>query len=533
VLASCRPAPVLAALVLARLGVVAWLGLGTPHNGWIWYSGGDATEYWTSQYGIAHGWLPPSYIGYGLSVFYAWVPLVGGDSLLTALPAVALFNVLVLGSLSVVLVWALADRLFGRLYAWSATLLWVVSPWLLLRAFTPSFRPRLEQWFLAPHVAGLTDMADFPSTVLVLAAAWATLRACDTGDVFHGVEAGAVAGVLVALKPANGFFAASAAVLLVCARRPRVAAGCAAGIVPALVALAIWKQRGLGHVPLLSLGGHREAAGAVLALSTSKYLSWNGAHWHTEMGELREVAWSVRLLQFLIVAGIVGALRRQWAKGLFLGVWFLLYAVVKGSSSQADVTATSYFRLTEPGLVALVFLLPAIAFLWPSAGRTQEWRRAPEHVARLLRPALAWVVVVALVPLAVVSLTAVPAAARSVRVASSDTNAPILPSLTPSVARRGAAVRLSWRAPARDAGTHVSYDLFRAPAGTDCEQATAGAAECFLVAPRLAATPDRAYVDHPGRGRFVYWVAAAADYLRTPDTLDVMAFGRPVDVRIP
>src|SRR4051794_17802753 len=146
-----RPAPLLAALTLAQLAVVAWLAFGTPHNGWVWYSGGDATEYWTEQWAVAHGWIPTAILGWGLPILYAWVPLVAGSTLLVGLPVIVLFHVLVLMPLALVLVWALADRLYGRVYAWSATALWAVAPVLLSHAFVARFQPRFEESLLAPH----------------------------------------------------------------------------------------------------------------------------------------------------------------------------------------------------------------------------------------------------------------------------------------------------------------------------------------------------------------------------------------------
>jgi hypothetical protein len=32
-----------------QLAITAWFALETPHNGFVWYSGGDATEYWTGE----------------------------------------------------------------------------------------------------------------------------------------------------------------------------------------------------------------------------------------------------------------------------------------------------------------------------------------------------------------------------------------------------------------------------------------------------------------------------------------------------
>ena len=65
-----------------QLAITAWFALETPHNGFIWYSGGDATEYWTGQWAVGHLRLTQSVIGWGLPVFYAWVPLVTGTTLL-------------------------------------------------------------------------------------------------------------------------------------------------------------------------------------------------------------------------------------------------------------------------------------------------------------------------------------------------------------------------------------------------------------------------------------------------------------------
>ena len=59
-----------------QLAIAAWFAFETPHNGFVWYSGGDATEYWTSQWAVAHLRLTQTFVGWGLPVFYAWVPLV-------------------------------------------------------------------------------------------------------------------------------------------------------------------------------------------------------------------------------------------------------------------------------------------------------------------------------------------------------------------------------------------------------------------------------------------------------------------------
>ena len=60
-------------LVALQVGQAFWFAFNTPHNGWIWYSGGDATSYWTEQWAIGHLQIPQAVVGYGLPVYYAWI----------------------------------------------------------------------------------------------------------------------------------------------------------------------------------------------------------------------------------------------------------------------------------------------------------------------------------------------------------------------------------------------------------------------------------------------------------------------------
>ena len=172
-----RPVPLLLTLAAVELATVAWLAFDTPHNGWVWHSGGDATEYWTAQWSVAHGFVPQAVISYGLPVFYGWVPLVTGTTLLHGLPVIVPLQALVLVPLVLVLVWAVADQLYGRVYAAVAAAIWAFGPLLMMLAVADRYRPSFEQYFLAPHWAGLTNMADLPSVAAVLATMWAALRA--------------------------------------------------------------------------------------------------------------------------------------------------------------------------------------------------------------------------------------------------------------------------------------------------------------------------------------------------------------------
>jgi hypothetical protein len=527
--ATARTAPMLIVLCGIALATAAWLALATPHNGWVWYSGGDATEYWTGEWSIAHGLIPQAIVSYGLPVLYGWVPLVAGTTLLHGLPVIVLVQAIVFVPLSVVLVWAVGNRLFGRSYAFVAATIWALGPLLLLWGSGAHYRVELEQYFLAPHWAGLTNMADLPSVVAVLACAWASLRAADTGRAGDGALAGLLAGAMIAVKPANGYFVPAVAVLFVAGWRPRVAAAWAAGIVPALITLGLWKAEGLGNLPLFALGaGHREAAAApVVAFRTGTYLQFDHQHLSQELRELQEVFWSVRLLEFLIVAGAIGALRRLPAKGAFLIVWYAGFCLVKGSSDLAGISNTTYFRLVEPGLPAFVLLTAAIMYLVPGVGRRVAWVRQPERWAFDWRPLLATLAVAGIVPLVVVAAAHPATGTSTARDNATATAAPIEASWRPVVVRRANGVVVRWPRPDVPTSTAITYLVFRTQTGNGCELPDAGAVECFLEMDTAGSTRQPEFVDHPGAGAWTYRVAVTADYVETPDSEDLMLLSGP------
>ena len=522
-----RPVVLLAGLALVELAIVAWLAFRTPHNGWVWYSGGDATEYWTAEWSIAHGLIPQAIISFGLPVLYGWVPLVTGTTLLHGLPVIVVLQALLLVPLVLVLVWAVADRLYGRGYAAVAATVWAIGPVLLLWGFTASFRPQFEQNFLAPHWAGLTNMADLPSVAAVLACAWATLRAADSGRFDHGIVAGVLGGVMIGLKPANGFFVPAVAVLLVAAWRPRVAAGWAAGVVPALLTLALWKAQGLGHLPITSSYASRREAAGPLAFTTSRYIPFDRHNLGQELRDLKEVFWSVRLLEFLAIAGALGAIRRVPAKGAFLVVWFAAFCLVKGSSTLASVPSTSYFRFVEPGIPAFVLLATSIGFLWPVRGRRVPWRPRPESWSFKLSPGLGVAAAIALLPLVVVAVARPAGSMRTARNNVNATEAPISNGLSLTATSTPGRVRLSWKAPSVPGSTRVRYLILRSALGDGCDRPPQGAVECFLAATPIGSSAVPAFVDRPRPGRHVYRIAVVTDYRDAPTATDLMLVSGP------
>jgi hypothetical protein len=355
-------------------------------------------------------------------------------------------------------------------------------------------------------------MADFPSLVVVLATAWATVRAVQNGRFGSALGAGVLGGILIGIKPANGFFLPAVLVLVVAWRRPRIALGWAAGVVPAVLTLVIWKARGLGTIPILSsYAPVREASGVAFAFPTNRYISLDWHHLSVEWSELGEVFWDMRLLQFLIIAGIAGALRRNLRFGLFLSVWFLAFCVVKGMSNQADISTTSYFRLTLPGLAAFVLLVPAIGFLWPGTRSVNAVASPESWTVRFKSPLSVGLALAALIPLVVVLLAHPASAIRFARLSPADTEAPISPTLAPRVTTGGGTVRLSWSPTSRAGNTKVSYIIIRTTGDDGCALPASGARECLLTAPVLVSTPDTTATDRPGHGRFWYRVAAVAD----------------------
>src|SRR2546430_7829407 len=54
---------VLAAFVLAEWLALLALALTVRHNGWLYYAGGDQLWHYSGAYPLAHGHLPPAYVG--------------------------------------------------------------------------------------------------------------------------------------------------------------------------------------------------------------------------------------------------------------------------------------------------------------------------------------------------------------------------------------------------------------------------------------------------------------------------------------
>src|SRR5256714_1052818 len=187
----------------------------------------------------------------------------------------------------------------------------VVLQWLALvgsiRLWDHRYHAKFVEQFL-PQAFGMTGLGDFPSMVCVLVAAYFCVRALDTHDLLDAALAGLAAGFAIGIKPANALFLAGPFLAFAAARRVRQSGAFWLALLPPLVALALWKYKGLGHLPFLTPAPKALAAGAgavegvsaslPLGLVVSRYVHFDWYRMHQNYLELREFFRSTRLLQW-------------------------------------------------------------------------------------------------------------------------------------------------------------------------------------------------------------------------------------------
>ena len=304
---------VLGVLALVQWGAVAAVALTVPHDGWLFYRVGEAR---------------PS------------------GPVTAALPAIVLLQVLLLQPLTLVLVHRVGRCLSGRVFAVWASVLWVAIPYLGLFYANHGFRHAYSADFL-PRALGLTADPAFPAMVSFLAAAFLCLRSLETAagrDVIAGCVA-ATAGV--AFVPRAAEFVAAPLVALAVARRWRLLRVAALTLAPLLAfvglagTLGLLAGPGFGHVSVSSLGH-------VLA-------------------SLGERFWSARLLEWLAVAGAVGALRGSLTVGALIAVWFVALALTSGNDHTGTAQLIAFLRAMVPALPAFALLVAALPLLFPRA----------------------------------------------------------------------------------------------------------------------------------------------------------------------
>ncbi len=536
------PVPrVLAAFVLVQWLAVLATALVVRHAGWIYYQGGDQLWYYTLGWLLGHGQLTQTPVGYGWPAVLAPIARVAGPNLVSAFPIIVLLNVLVLLPVALVSVYGIAARIGGRLFGYWALVLWVALPFIGILYTNPGYHQRYTELTL-PQSFGLTAMSDFPTMVATLVSVYFLVKALfsDHPQLLDGAAAGIAAGAAIALKPATSLFLVGPLLAFAYSRRFAIAGAMLAGIAPAVVTLAVWKLRGLGHVPLLSSGAPRHvadlAAAAPLAgLNFGKY--WHLLNWGRFLNNLdllREHFWSNRLIEWLVLAGLIALGRRSLTAALLVGGWFFTFAIVKGSYGSASIEDASLFRIMMPAYPAFVLLIASLPLLLPHAPeKLRAWRPAfaePRPRTRWSLVALA-VLVSAVLPLGAFATANTRGALDPAIVGTTTMPIPVNIDLGLSGSVRGHRVTLTWNA-GRPLGGPVFYRIWRGRTdGFSCPPAT-GARSCNLVLPEIGTSHAGRFVDHAPKGMWVYRVAVAANWLNDANYGDAYLVSRPLRITV-
>ena len=366
--------------------------------------------------------------------------------------------------------------------------------------------------------------------------------------------AGLVVGFAFAVKPSNVIFFAAPAVAFVVARRWRQLVAFGATLLPGVLLIALWKQRGLGTQPLFAEGGGAGTLAALgiplpLAGGIGRYVNIDWHHLQQNKDELREFFWAIRPLQWLGIAGVLALLRRGWARAALVSVWFYAFLVVKGTSDQARVEDASFFRLLMPSFPAFVVLLAAVPLLAPKLGAVIAARfpAGRANPRRLDRPIVAVAVLTVLVPLILLATVRTQDTQRTVKNDAQHTLVPVSDAFRLTGRSANGTTSLEWRAPyAGSVGTF--YVVMRSPRkfpdptnpdkrkvkeGVSCRERVGGASkDCHLFMQRIATTRVPHWVDRPPKGDWTYRIGLAANWLDDPTRGDVLLVSPPVSLSL-
>jgi hypothetical protein len=520
-----RPRILLAGLVAAQWLAILAFALTVRHNGWIFYQGGDQIWYATTAWELGHGDMPATRVGYGWPLLLAPIALLFGPDFVPMLPAVILLDVLVLGPLALLFVYGIANRLAGRLFALWASVLWVVAPYLTIELWREDYHERFVDQFL-PQALGLGGLADFPSMVLLLGSAYFAVRALQEPGWHDAAIAGLLAGMAVGTKPANALFLVGPVVAFALAKRARAMVLFLVPLLPTLVSVALWKQRGLGDLPLFAFEETRVAASSTLmAINVDRYLDLDFDVLRQTHAELREWFWSERLLEWLPIAGTVAVARRSLPIAALLGSWFLVFLVLKGTAEQTTVSSGSFFRLLMPAYPAYFLLAVSLPLLVPGLAR-RMWERFPRvpdpRFGR--RTVVGIAIAFAALPLAVTAF-AQPSLGPEETVLVDGILVPV-EGFELAVRADGDARELSWDVPA--GGPAVFYRVFRSTNdGADVSCEGDGTPECELEMVTLGTTRDGRWRDPRPPADATYRVGRGANWKDDPAAGDVYLISPP------
>ena len=530
-------APAIAIQWLTTLG----LALTVRHNGWIYYQGGDQLWYYVSGFTLSHGQIPTALVSHGWPAILAPIAHLAGPSLVPALPAIVLLDVLVLAPVALLCMYGIGKELGGRIFGYWIVVLWLAVPFIGIK-YTDHLYHQIYTEVTLPQGFGLTAMADFPSMVAVIVCVYFTVRILNRPDAVEAVAAGLAAGVAIAIKPSSSVFLAGVLLGLAVRRRIVATAWMAAGLAPAIITLALWKYRGFGYLPLFQSEPARRLAfglhDQVVAFNPlHRYVHFNWHQLHLNLQGIKEHFWSVRVIEWIVFAGLIGLARRSLTAVAVVGGWFAAFVVTKGTFPYAGVNGGSVFRIMMPSYPAFVLLIGALVYLVPHRrGPAPRPVRSPGRLTRNRRLALlgAAGAVFALYPLALVAAASPLRGPTPRAYVVAGLLRSVDPSLRLTATRSGGAVALGWTNAEPSAGS-VFYRIWRSSGptgGSTCTPVPKAPDNCQLTIVDLGASRTGRLVDHPGRGTWTYRLGLAANWLDSPQYGDVYTVGPPVTFRV-
>jgi hypothetical protein len=338
-----------AVLVGAQWAVTAWVASAAPHAGRVYGDSAEAAKLHAAARAIADGHLPHDGGGFLWPLLTAPFAAAGASTS-AGLGALVLLQVLVLAPLALLAIVAAVTRLAGRALGALAGAVWIGLPLLLYHYSDYRYRPAFLHVVL-PTLFGLSESTAFPTLVALAVAAYFAVRALGSHQTTDAVITGLAISVALALSGAAlaalpGFLAA----LALC-RRPRLVGAAAAAMVPGLLAFGLWHA----HAP------HAEAP----------MLHFNWAQFHGNLMGFREYTWSLRVVEWLPIAGTIALCRRSIAAAVAFGGWFWLTVLLRGAVPDTFFTGDSlhpsgeFVLLLMPAFPALVVLTGSLPLLVP------------------------------------------------------------------------------------------------------------------------------------------------------------------------
>ena len=529
---------VLGSLLLLTWGIAAEAARVALHNGTLYYNAGDGSRYYTTSWSLGNGTMPLSVIGYGYPLLIAPIAAVAGANMLAAMPAIIAFNLVVLAPIALLSVYGIVRTLAGRAYSYLACLVWVLFPVAVIHYFLAAFHTRYVDNTL-PSEVGLTSLGDFPSMVVLLVAAYFTLRLASSGRRADALATGFAVGLALVIKPANALFVPAPVLALLVARRFSGLAIGAAATLPSLVGLVLWKQRGLGSLPLFQGAGDNRVTLAAVAvtlvasghLDVSRYVNLNlHQDWHQlhhNLDSFREYTWSQRMVFFTVGGGLVGLARRSTVAVVLAATWLVTYFVVEGSTF--DMATGSFFTHFIAAFPAYFLLVVSVPFLLPFVGRRGAASLSKPATGRF--PAVAAAVLGVLSVAGMLFVTVVPTSTASTMAVLPGANLLVPMSQFPVTATAGKrGVALSWPKQ-NDHGATIGYTVMRSPdtGAPDCVRAPSTSAACVYPATFVGATSGSgtSFVDHPKPGAWVYRVAVTAAPYGPKSPRDILVISSP------